>query len=324
MRSRSPRPMTGPELHSGGRLGFTLIEILIVIVIISMLIALLVPVLGNIQQGAQVAKVKSEINQLSTAIVAFKNVYGIEPPSEITIAEAEDVWLARDRALIRRMWPQFEFDDGSDPMNRGVDRNGDGDKADVMNLTGGSALVFFLGGVIVGQDTDGDGTDDVFITAGFSKNPANPFFASSPVSPPTAAQPHVWLNSAAIPNAAASLSDSREGPFFEFSASRLRFVDDGQFRIASYLDTLENETGEGYGYIHNSDYKTEPSYRQNEAAKSYYNAKTYQIVSPGFDGVFGTGGVYEEDDSSHDGTADHISDGDKDNITNFAGGMLRP
>lgn len=304
--------------------GFTLIELLIVIVIISMLIALLLPVLANIQQSGQVARVKNELSQLETAILAFKNTYGIEPPSRFVlyedfndygIAEADpvlDSLRSKSRGAISRMWPQFDFTQGRDWDNDTVITSGSS-----FVLNGAECLVFFLGGIIEGPASPPNLT-------GFSKNPATPFDSGS----------------------------NREGPFFEFSTSRIQDVQNtsadsgldgmGVLNIPEYLDPLEGQSSP-YFYVHRDYYRAhdqeefaslspalpvelEPrAYKQSDANRSYYKKQTFQLISPGFDGVYGSGGIYEEDDSDHDGETVplHINEFDRDNITNFSSGMLR-
>ena len=312
MQNRPLRPVARSTFQTSVRRGFTLIEILVVIVIISMLIALLVPVLANIQQGGQVARVKNEINQLSTAIVAFKNTYGTEPPSRFRLYDDFNLYLTEDAAgpntpedaarlksvqVIRRFWPRFEF-------NTTRDWAGDGAFTEAYTLNGSESLLFFLGGIIEPGPN----------LTGFSKNPVAPF----------------------------STGGSREGPFMEFSASRVKDSitesEGGNTGIPEYLDPLEGQS-RPYHYMHSSSYKdhdplefTAPLaaallpnvYRQNDGARTYYKPKTFQLISPGFDGLYGVSGIYEIDDTAHDGTAEHIGDEDKDNIANFAGGMLRP
>jgi prepilin-type N-terminal cleavage/methylation domain-containing protein len=69
---RRPRP---------ARPGFTLIELLVVIAIIAILAGLLLPVLGRARIQAQVAKARTEIASILTAISQYENDYSRYPAS---------------------------------------------------------------------------------------------------------------------------------------------------------------------------------------------------------------------------------------------------
>jgi hypothetical protein len=168
---------------------------------------------------------------------------------------------------------------------------------------------------------------------GFSKNPSDPF---------------------RLP-ASNNINESRDGPFFEFPSSRLRDVEvspavpDG---FPEFIDSLSNQAapylylssngGSGYdatgragSVFHNSIGNTanplywnrQLPYRQG-ATGPRWNAKSFQIISPGYGphenaaGQFcpyGISEVYDPEDSNV------LLPVDADNITNFsAGGRLQP
>ncbi|HAV65138.1 MAG TPA: hypothetical protein DCY13_22550 [Verrucomicrobiales bacterium] len=72
MKSILPKP--GPRAA-----GFTLVELLVVIAIIATLAGLLIPAVTIAKQKASVARAKAEINNLVTAINAYKQEYGRYP-----------------------------------------------------------------------------------------------------------------------------------------------------------------------------------------------------------------------------------------------------
>ena len=304
--------------------GFTLIELLIVIGIIALLIGLLAPAVMSAIRAARDAEVRTEISQLDAAITSFQDEYGgIAPPSQITIYEFGDPgaspptgWYsanaARSRAIIRRIWPQFNFDT-TQASNPPYDFNGDGDELDQFTLTAQECLVFFLGGLRVG--TNGP-------LVGFSKNPARPF----------------------------ETGGNRVGPFFEFDIGRLTETG-GNANAPEYLDPLPSQTNpyvylssyDGRGYVRteaatvgmcyaylqpglfedlNCNGSLDSGEDQNANSvldiQAAFKPNTHQIISPGADGLYGTGGVYDGQN--------YIAPSreDEDNITNFGQGRLTP
>lgn len=309
-----PRRMYGSNRLAGQRRGFTLVEILIVIVIISILIALLLPALGNIQRRAREARVRSEIASLEKALADFKTTYGVDPPSFIVLHENAAGWNGdiRSRATIRRIWNQFNFQ-----LNRDI--NGDGDTNDTFLLSGAECLVFFLGGM---SQASAAGGKTVYAMLGFSKNPANPF-----QRPPAGSQ------------------ESRVGPFIEFDAGRLIDVDnDGMLEYADPLPDpstpyLYVSSYDGRGYPTNDPGQPDDFdvfgdardmqnvyYQGAGAGAQAYNPKSFQIISPGSDRQYGSGGPYDPEAGflNGAGAVDPARAAvEADNITNFHGGRLQ-
>ena len=302
---RAPRMQSEQQSRTTG---FTLIELLVVISIIAILSALL---LGGIQAARLAvanAKAGNELNSISTALAQFHSEFGQYPPSSITLyanATGDPSWqtdtqaktgpdqldgpqrLIRSRALIRKLWPDFDF-----TKNRPQ-------PAPMIHLDGRECLVFFLGGMMQGG-----------APIGFSKNPSDPFNVTG---------------------------SNRVGPFHEFVANR--FVDtdvdasgnSAPDSVMEYLDTYSGQAvpilyvssydGRGYRSVEVQKVPTlflsNGVYRQGSATGSAWKSKTYQLISPGQDTIYGTGGWYDPDGNGG------ISDDDKDNVTNFTSGKLK-
>jgi prepilin-type N-terminal cleavage/methylation domain-containing protein len=299
-----------PGNHSiAHRSGFSLVELLVVIVILGILAALILPAIVGARRSAQVAEVANEIRQLETAVTKFKSTFNVDPPSSLYIPDLSknEPWSTIDRAKIRALWPQFNFS-----SNGGAPLHYHG-----KHLNGAECLVFFLGGVSPYPYPSGpNGLDrEPFVPVGFSKNPSTPFLEKG---------------------------TNRETPPFEFPVGRFTDLDnDG---LPELLDPLPSQKtpylflssqGRAYTKVNNpvpDDYDVHPSSNgQNSedlmfayfTVQSPYKAHRpdgYQIISPGFDGVYGAGGSYT--DATQLEKTNRTADFD--NITNFSGGLLKP
>jgi prepilin-type N-terminal cleavage/methylation domain-containing protein len=326
MQTTSPAIGSKQPARRGNRRGFTLIELLIVTVIIGMLVAMIAPALMGAFSTARDAGVITEIKQLESAVTAFKTVYGVEPPSRVIIYESPAGWTGdtESRSAIRRIWPQYDFTTAHHATNFPRDLTGDGDADDEIRLNAGEALVFFLGGVV--NRTTG-------AAEGFAKNPARPFLP-------------------------ASAAASREGPFFEFDPARFVDLDSNfttgsgagntEWGWREYRDNLPAQTKpylyfssrEGRGYqtlttpidgtfvdVYRVFNPTSSTATPNapgvgatlSSAYPAHKPQTFQIISPGVDGFYGKGGVFNPAKP-----LSWLADvGDYDNLTNFHGGRLK-
>lgn len=317
MTARRRPSLPRPRRRSGG--GFTLVELLIVITILVILIGLLVPAVNSARTRVRHTAVQAEINRIASGIVSFKTEYGGEPPSTVQLRETGGTnganWQSRDRAIIRQLWPQFNFG-----ANRDI--NGDGDTSDTINLEPGESLVFFLGGLPLKDSSTGK-----FTLVGFSRNPQDPF------------------------TSAANTAANRVKSAYDFEAGRLVDLDnDG---MPEFLDSYPGQTFpilyfssyDGSGY-RQQDYPGNKSpvdmtipinpYLQGKVLTSpAFNKNTFQLISPGLDHAYGPGGPYESGSDAplpaynRTGTfAANVSASDRtterDNITNFGSGPLVP
>lgn len=281
------------------RSGFSLIELLMVIVIISILMALILPAIRGARVRAQIAAVSTEITKLDQAIAAFKNKYGVEPPSSLNIPTSATGWAPEDRQKITRVWDQFDFTTlgglGSYP-------------ATGAHLNGAECLVLFLGGI-----NNGTATNPVLI--GFSNNPRTPWdkAAANRVNP---------FYDGFDP---ARLSDVDGDGSVEFLDSLpdqtipyLYFSSQGK----SYRKT-NNATNYDDFDVHGgpNNPKDMTSIYLMPDGKTPQRSGGYQIISPGLDALYGVGGVYKDSNSTElTGTRGMEAD----NITNFSNGPMKP
>lgn len=312
---------------------FTLLELLIAIAIIGILASLILTVAGAANIRARNAQVGVDIADLAKGIAAFKQKFnGVEPPSRITLYEQASGWNSdpRSMGIIRQIWPQFDFsyaaEGGQIDINGDGNFNGDGTTnptAGAIPLNGAECLVFFLVGVPATLSPLALGGTP----AGFSPNPADPFGVT-------------------VSGGVRTVVGTNRERYTEFDASRLfRFQPTGgsQRTMNTYKDTLPGQTqpylylssynGQGYdvtneltpslpGGTFADVYRTGSNGSSSSNPSPPWNPNSYQIISPGADTLYGTGGEYESGDSK--GLLIGTRSGERDNITNFSTGTLAP
>lgn len=310
------KTQTAPHTN---RLGFTLLEVLIVIVIISVLIGLVGIGLSNARQGVGVAETIIEFSQLETAIAAFESEFGVAPYSEITLFEKSTEWTSAEKAKIRKLWPDFPFND--------LDVNGNntpGETGVSVTLIGSEALVFLLGGM---QPATGDTTQLV----GFSTNPFNPFdntsgsrlepFYKFDSSRLTDFYPNEDLNGNGVLDPGEDLNgngtlDLPNG-FFEYHGVN---TPDPQFGDYDPIVYVSSNSGRGY-----SDTAGSVNFYRGADGNTGLNRDTYQLIAPGADGklgfdlLIGAAPEWSADVGPSGGTS---APDQADNITNFSEGVL--
>jgi prepilin-type N-terminal cleavage/methylation domain-containing protein len=345
----TPRHSPFATVHSRGqaaRFAFTLLELLIAISIIAVLAGLILTVASSASIKAHNAQVTSDIQSLATGIAAFKQRFGVEPPSSITLYEKAAGWTsdARSMGLIRQIWPQFDFTYAAEGGQ--IDINGDGSytgdgytntSSGAISLSGAECLVFFLGGMPSPAST------------------ANQYYANPFLNPPQAGAPTGFSQNPVDPF---SLTGSNRLSFAELDKSRLLLytppgiphntVPPGsppgncQHTMNTYLDPLSGQQqpylylssygGQGYnvsgelssppGGTFADIYRQGPNGSTSTTPSPPWNANSFQIISPGGDQQYGMGGEYET------ANANTLLVGargvERDNITNFSSGVLAP
>jgi|LakMenE01Jun11ns_1017448.scaffolds.fasta_scaffold9953813_1 prepilin-type N-terminal cleavage/methylation domain-containing protein len=246
---------------------FTLVELLIVIAIIGILASLAtVGVMKALEKGKMVAA-RTEISQLEAAIAAAKqNLSGVDNlPSAIRLYNTpagfntDALGVSTSNFLTKAFGKAWQSSPACPWM--GVGYTG----TYPVTLTGMEALVYWLGGVRDGSRT----------FQGFSSNPSAPWDTT---------------------NAKYKI----KGPFYEFDAIRVlnntpttvpTFVNSwngsyAYFSSADYSNFSKTIANGGYNAYSSTGGSISPLLR---TATTFYNPKTFQIISSGPDQSFGKG-----------------------------------
>ena len=310
--------------------GFTLVELLVVIVVITILAGMLFAGIQAARGAARRAQVSHEISQIGVGLATFKQDFHADVPSSFVLfedrssyflpANQSQIRVRQSQALIRRIWPQFDFSQAP------VDLNGNATTDDVIVLQGAECLVFFLGGVETLNVNDPAPT-------GFSENPRDPFAPGG-----NREGPFMELDIGRFVDVdndgAPEYLDPIPGqvmPIQYFSSNDGRGYSaqgpDGNWGVAGTDDDGVNgvdDFGEA-GWPGSDDEVIAggcaPYYLQFTSISDNrpHNPNTYQIITPGVDGDFGIGGLYNGE-SIPIGQVNRTAE--RDNMTNFAPSTL--
>jgi len=263
---------------------------------------------------------------------------------------------SRSLRSLRKFFPRVNYSTstitGVSPMGTGrFDFNGDGATATgPILLQGHECLVFFLGGIPV------VGTDGPTGVSGFSKNPTNPFV---PVVNTNAGSNRttsmfefvggrlVDNDKDGMPGYADSLNAGVNGRyyayFYSYTSGGYDPNDVNFSPVTGEIDT-EDQVSRLFGVNYTSGtvnsrapnpYTSGPATPPGAGATSYHRGDTFQVISPGRDGIYGFGGQYTTVGSGNrlplpDPANVNVSPStdpprraaESDNLTNFATGKL--
>ena len=316
---RNSRPTRPSATRSTLRRAFSLIELMVVMLIITILMGMLLAAVRGAMTRARVAAVVIEFKSIEKAIIDFKSKYGTEPPSGIVLYESSAGWggstavVSRSRALVRQIWPDFDF---SIPH----DLNNNGTSTDTLTLNGAECLLFFLGGVV--DNSNGTGR-----RVGFSYNGENPFSTGGARSGPFYEFDPSRLKDVDGDQMQEYL-DSLPGqvnPILYGSSYSGRGYRDADLQFAPqppYDKYSTLPTGFAWCYRrHTGGYPVESTAPPPIFSKlEPFNAKSIQLISPGMDGEYGWGGALSGDMELLDPRPERAVE--RDNITNFKGGTI--
>ena len=311
------------------RKGFTLVEILVVIVIIGILAALLVAAVQRARVTSRNSIIKVEIGQLEMALDSFKGDYGDYPPDP-TDSDAVTRFL---RKAFPRYTPTNGALFGGDPVADGRPNTSFFDqfandvyyayngKIDPQRFDQASALVFWLGGL------PEDPNANTWVPAGFHADPACPVRPGLPRLAPqfdfvaervVAVEPHPDApNDPARERYLRYYPDHTRTPYVFFRAKRI--LGKWQYKPAAASAQLVYLHSDGNDADPTNDNRCVPYQMPDGAGSRWVSENKYQIIAAGLDDKFGAAPPTADRIT---GFGDGFTDGDYDNLTNFAKSKL--
>ena len=298
------------------RPGFTLVEMLTVIVIIGILAGLTVGGAIAARNAVRRSIVVADIGQLKMALQKYKSEVGEYPP-DFAFCDgnpATDPRCAAAQARVlthmRKRFPRLRINTWTEfttlvnpvtPVTAGPD-------ADQLNPS--TALVFWLGGVII------DGKPK-----GFSEDPTNPFKVGEPRT-----TPYFDFDPTRIPPSSAQYLQPKIQPLSPYVY--FRAVKDnatGKFEYGAVTPGAFSPFKFGAGdnvcvpYLEDA---SVPSPVNDTDTRVWRDPETYQIIAAGLDGVFSSNTPSAPVDFRFSKVGENFTDGDYDNLASFAEGEL--
>jgi RNA polymerase sigma factor (sigma-70 family) len=285
---------TGVQVSSTALMLLKIVKLMLIVTCVMLGLGLLWPLVAHVAKVEKQQKTIKELGLLSQAIASFKVKFNVDYiPSRIYLGQKQSDFNMGNKlqadswSYLNRVWPRLNW-------SKPIDWSGGDKEFTSAVLEGDQCLVFFLGGI---PDSQGGQRR----CAGFSTNPTNP----------------------------TDLAGDRVC-FFDFDPARLISVHGNAFY--SFLDPFRQQP---YAYF--SSYKTANGYNRyyldpggNDCAllgvwpyaevwgdqPRYQKPNSYQIISAGVDGKFGSGTV-PPDGQTWPPATDMAPEG-RDDLANFS------
>ncbi len=140
----------GPSCPTRPRLGFTIVELLVVVAIMALLVALLVPAIWNAISAASNAAWKMEVSQIAMALEKYKQEMGEYPPDFSVTGDTEsDTITLKRQAINNHLARKYRLRNGNlaYQFSSGIATGGDSlTDQEIAMLNPTNALYFWLRG----------------------------------------------------------------------------------------------------------------------------------------------------------------------------------